>query len=169
MAGNAEQLQKIFVGGLNKDADENSLTEAFNSYGRIMDVSVLRDSGGRSRGFGFVVFENAESVDNIMKTKKEGTVFYVSGTPVEVKRALPKIDRSDMLRERGAASKHSASVGVKKVFVGGLASTINSEDLERYFSQYGKNSFVYFSKYTLDVYKFCCIYPYLSSFLSTNA
>ena len=140
MAANAEQLQKIFVGGLNKDANEESLTDAFGSYGRITDASVLRDSTGRSRGFGFVVFDDAGSVDDIMKTKKEGLVFYVSGTPVEVKRALPKIDRSDMLRERGSASKHTSSVGVKKVFVGGLASTTTAEDLERYFSQYGNRS-----------------------------
>ena len=144
MAAKAEQLQKIFVGGLNKDVNEGSLTSAFTSYGRVTDVSVLRDSVGRSRGFGFVVFDDATSVDDIMKTKKEGTVFYVGGTPVEVKRALPKIDRSDMLRDRGAASKHSSSVGVKKVFVGGLANTTVAEDLETYFSQYGNSPRPYF-------------------------
>ena len=145
MANNGEQLQKIFVGGLNKDADEKSLTGAFSSYGDITDVSVLRDSVGKSRGFGFVVFNDASSVDEIMQAKKRGDVFYVSGGPVEVKRALPRVDRSDLIRDRGAVSRHS--VGVKKVFVGGLASTVTSVDLETYFSQYGK----YFEKrlYTL--------------------
>lgn len=138
MASNVEQLQKIFVGGLSKDGDENALTDAFSSYGSIQEVSVLRDSSGKSRGFGFVLFDEATSVDDLMKEKKEGKVFYVSGSPVEVKRALPKVDRADLLRDRTSAARHMSSVGVKKVFVGGLANTTVAVDLEAYFSQFGR-------------------------------
>lgn len=138
MASNAEQLQKIFVGGLNKDGDEISLTDAFKPYGRILSATVLRDSSGKSRGFGFVVFEDSASVDDIMKAKKEGKTFFVSRSPVEVKRALPKVDRSDLSKDRSAATRYTSSASVKKVFVGGLASTACKEDLERYFSQFGK-------------------------------
>ena len=136
MAGNNEQLQKIFVGGLNRDVDEKSLAETFRTYGRVVDVSVLKDSLGRSRGFGFVIFEGPSSVDDIMQAKKDGNNFFVNGGLVEVKRALPKVDRAEM-KDR-SSSRYSTSIGVKKIFVGGLASCTSSEHLESYFSKFGK-------------------------------
>ncbi|XP_065053371.1 ribonucleoprotein RB97D-like [Rhopilema esculentum] len=136
MAGNNEQLQKIFVGGLNRDVDEKSLAETFRTYGRVVDVSVLKDSLGRSRGFGFVIFEGPSSVDDIMQAKKDGKNFFVNGGLVEVKRALPKVDRAEM-KDR-SSSRYSTSIGVKKIFVGGLASCTSSEHLESYFSKFGK-------------------------------
>ena len=139
---NTEQLQKLFVGGLNRDANEGFLSECFQVYGNIVEVSVLRDSIGRSRGFGFVVFDDPASVDEIMKLKKEGKAFQVNGGVVEVKRALPRVDRSELLKDR-AAHLRQTNIGVRKVFVGGLASTTNTEKLEAYFSKFGKCMIVF--------------------------
>ncbi|XP_068449171.1 cold-inducible RNA-binding protein A-like [Clinocottus analis] len=52
---------KLFVGGLSFDTNEESLAEAFNKFGAIEKVDVIRDRDtGNSRGFGFVKFENVD-------------------------------------------------------------------------------------------------------------
>jgi len=54
---------KVFVGGLSWETDDDELREAFSSIGEITDVKVITDRNtGRSRGFGFVTFNDSESV-----------------------------------------------------------------------------------------------------------
>eukprot|EP00794_Sanderia_malayensis_P003546 gene3546-4049_t len=129
---NSEQLRKLFVGGLNREANEQSLRETFAQYGTIVEVSVLRDAQQKSRGFGFVVFDDSECVDEIMKIKKEGHAIVVDGGHVEVKRALPRTERGEP-RDR-YTSRHS---GVKKTFIGGLTPSTTTADLEAYFGKFG--------------------------------
>ena len=51
--------KKLFIGGLAWGTDEDSLGRAFESYGKIREVKIVMDrETGRSRGFGFITFEN---------------------------------------------------------------------------------------------------------------
>jgi RNA recognition motif-containing protein len=48
---------RLFIGGLSWDTDDNGLRAAFERFGEIDDVKVITDrETGRSRGFGFVTF-----------------------------------------------------------------------------------------------------------------
>lgn len=52
-----ERGSKVFVGGLSPASNSETLRNYFDSYGDILDCSVLLDSTTkRSRGFGFVEF-----------------------------------------------------------------------------------------------------------------
>ncbi|XP_056373204.1 cold-inducible RNA-binding protein B-like isoform X1 [Hyla sarda] len=52
---------KLFIGGLSFDTDEQNLEEVFGKYGQLSEVVVVKDrETQRSRGFGFVTFENPE-------------------------------------------------------------------------------------------------------------
>jgi len=52
---------KLFIGGLSFDTTEDSLSNAFSKYGSISKCDVIRDKEtGRSRGFGFVLFDNPD-------------------------------------------------------------------------------------------------------------
>uniref|UniRef100_A0A4W3JZA6 RRM domain-containing protein n=1 Tax=Callorhinchus milii TaxID=7868 RepID=A0A4W3JZA6_CALMI len=58
---------KLFVGGLNFNTDEQRLEEAFNKYGQITEVRVIKNrETHRSRGFGFVTFENPDDAEDAM-------------------------------------------------------------------------------------------------------
>ncbi|KAJ8277312.1 hypothetical protein GJAV_G00073850, partial [Gymnothorax javanicus] len=58
---------KLFVGGLSFDTTEDSLEQAFAKYGSISKVDVIRDrETNRSRGFGFVTFENPDDAKDAM-------------------------------------------------------------------------------------------------------
>jgi len=51
---------RLFVGSLSWETTEEELRGAFERFGELSDVIVIRDRGtGRSRGFGFVTFADA--------------------------------------------------------------------------------------------------------------
>jgi RNA recognition motif-containing protein len=59
---------KLFVGGLSWDISTDELRTAFSKFGNVVDATVILDRGtGRSRGFGFVTFENPPDAANAVK------------------------------------------------------------------------------------------------------
>jgi len=56
--------KKLFVGSLSWNTDDHGLREAFAVHGEIVEAIVISDrDSGRSRGFGFVTFEDDEAAD----------------------------------------------------------------------------------------------------------
>jgi RNA recognition motif-containing protein len=50
---------KLFIGGLSWDTTDASLAQAFEGFGQVVEAKVITDrESGRSRGFGFVTFDN---------------------------------------------------------------------------------------------------------------
>ena len=56
--------KKLFVGSLSWDTNDEGLRAAFSTHGEISEAIVISDRDtGRSRGFGFVTFDDDESAD----------------------------------------------------------------------------------------------------------
>jgi len=54
-------MYKLFVGGLPFATTDEELRDAFAAHGTVASATVVRDrESGRSKGFGFVEFENEE-------------------------------------------------------------------------------------------------------------
>jgi cold-inducible RNA-binding protein len=52
---------KLFVGGLAWATTDETLNQHFAPFGDVVEAKVIQDrETGRSRGFGFVTFENAD-------------------------------------------------------------------------------------------------------------
>jgi len=84
----AGDVKKIFVGGLTQEARDDDLRKYFEPYGNIIDAVVMMDRGTqRSRGFGFVTFDDPSAVARAMSMTHT-----ILGKAVEVKRAEPKQD-----------------------------------------------------------------------------
>ncbi|XP_054452202.1 cold inducible RNA binding protein a isoform X2 [Anoplopoma fimbria] len=59
---------KLFIGGLSFETNEESLAAAFGKYGTIEKVDVIRDKEtGKSRGFGFVKYDNSEDAKDALE------------------------------------------------------------------------------------------------------
>ncbi|KAJ1475156.1 hypothetical protein T484DRAFT_1910209 [Baffinella frigidus] len=54
---------KLYVGGLSWDVDDAKLQEVFGSYGQCTAQVMTDKYSGRSRGFGFVTFEEAAACE----------------------------------------------------------------------------------------------------------
>ncbi|KAG2187855.1 hypothetical protein INT44_000605 [Umbelopsis vinacea] len=82
-----DKTEKIFVGGIHQEVDEEEFREYFNRFGKVIDVTLMTDRAtGRPRGFGFVTFESSQGVENALNMPG----LAMRGKPVEVKRAMPK-------------------------------------------------------------------------------
>lgn len=66
---------QLFVGGLSYSTDDHSLKAAFDSCGTVTEAKVIMDrESGRSRGFGFVSFEDDESANSAVASMNGQTV-----------------------------------------------------------------------------------------------
>ncbi|WOL16269.1 hypothetical protein Cni_G25056 [Canna indica] len=55
-------LTKVFVGGLAWETQKDALLEHFEKYGEILEAVIISDKvSGRSKGYGFVTFKDAEA------------------------------------------------------------------------------------------------------------
>ncbi|VAI13772.1 unnamed protein product [Triticum turgidum subsp. durum] len=62
---------EVFVGGLPRSATEGTLREIFSTCGEIVDLHIMKDQNGVSKGFGFVRFAERECA-YIAKRQKNG-------------------------------------------------------------------------------------------------
>ncbi|KAM7499020.1 hypothetical protein LguiA_023434 [Lonicera macranthoides] len=82
------KTKKIFVGGIPTAVTEDELKNFFSKYGAVVEHQIIRDhETNRSRGFGFVIFDSEEVVDELLSN---GNMIDMAGTQVEVKKAEPK-------------------------------------------------------------------------------
>jgi nucleolin len=71
----ADDPNKLFVGNLSWDCDDNALHKLFSDYGDVVEAKVVKDRDtGRSRGFGFVTLSGPTEV-NAAKAKLDGADF----------------------------------------------------------------------------------------------
>jgi RNA recognition motif-containing protein len=59
--------KKLFVGNLSFNTSDDGLKNAFSPFGNVVSAKVIIDRDtGRSRGFGFVEFEDTATADEAM-------------------------------------------------------------------------------------------------------
>ncbi|XP_030370977.1 ribonucleoprotein RB97D [Scaptodrosophila lebanonensis] len=123
-----EHLRKIFVGGLPTHTSVETVRDFFNKFGEVADAVVMRDPvSNRSRGFGFVTFVDAATVDNVQRCRPHS----IDNKTVETKRALPR-------HEANRSASNSGNIKSSKVFLGGLKDCHDENSLREHFSQFGK-------------------------------
>ena len=81
-----------YVGNLPWAAQEQDLHEVFRSYGPVASAHVLKDRLGRSKGFGFVTFENEDAAKEAVA---KGNGADLDGRKLKVDLARPMEPRED--------------------------------------------------------------------------
>ncbi|XP_050102509.1 uncharacterized protein LOC126582409 [Malus sylvestris] len=113
---------KLFVGGVSWETTEENFSNYFSKYGEIVDSVIMIDKHtGKPRGFGFVTFSDPMVIDSVLEVEH-----VIDGRVVEVKRTVPRGD----VGFKGASKR-------KKIFVGGIPTSLTDDELGEYFSAYG--------------------------------
>lgn len=95
------------------------LRDHFGQYGEIESINVKTDpQSGRSRGFAFIVYACADSIDKVTAAGEH----IINNKKVDPKKAK---------------ARHG------KIFVGGLNTDISDEEIKTFFGQFG-NVFYFF-------------------------
>ncbi|XP_018915701.1 RNA-binding protein Musashi homolog Rbp6 isoform X2 [Bemisia tabaci] len=126
---------KMFIGGLSWQTSPESLREYFSKFGEISEVMVMKDPATRrSRGFGFVTFAEASSVEKVLSQ----AIHELDGKKIDPKVAFPRRAHPKMVTR------------TKKIFVGGLSAPTTLEDVKTYFEQFGpiEDAMLMFDKQT---------------------
>lgn len=83
---------KLYVGNMSYQLEENVLEDAFNEFGKVLSVKIITDHAtGKSKGFGFIEMETSEQAQNCVESMdgKE-----LSGRPIRVSIARER-ERND--------------------------------------------------------------------------
>ena len=84
-------MYKLFVGGLPFATTDDELNQLFAAHGTVASATVVRDrDSGRSKGFGFVEFENDEEGKAAEKALNGSEV---GGRTISVAEARPRENR----------------------------------------------------------------------------
>ncbi|XP_058979279.1 uncharacterized protein LOC101888347 isoform X1 [Musca domestica] len=120
-AGTDPAPGKLFVGGLSWQTSAEKLKEYFNMFGTVTDVLIMKDPvTQRSRGFGFITFQEPCSVDKVLKVP----IHTLDGKKIDPKHATPK-------------NRPRQSNKTKKIFVGGVSQDTSADEVKAYFNQFG--------------------------------
>ncbi|VDO07508.1 unnamed protein product [Rodentolepis nana] len=132
---------KMFVGGLSPFTTEDSLKIYFEQFGVIRETTVMRDpNNNRSRGFGFVTFEDPDSVTGVLNSRPH----QIDSKMVDPKMAVPKTSSSRAKYNQSGSRSFSRTPEMapptvnRKVFVGGVAERTTKDIMHEYFSQFGQ-------------------------------
>ncbi|CAL9227931.1 unnamed protein product [Arabidopsis halleri] len=133
---NKTKFTNVYVKNLAESTTDDDLKNAFGEYGKITSAVVMKDGDGKSKGFGFVNFENADdaarAVESLNGHKLDDKEWYVG-------RAQKKSERETELRVRyeqnlkEAADKFQSS----NLYVKNLDPSISDEKLKEIFSPFG--------------------------------
>lgn len=82
---------KVYVGNLSFNTTDNELKELFAPYGEVAEAVVIKDKySGRSKGFGFVTFNDDAAAQKAI-SEMDGKE--VQGRAIKVNEARPMTER----------------------------------------------------------------------------
>nr|CAG4645761.1 EOG090X0BVS [Lynceus sp. MCZ IZ 141354] len=136
MGEKAKYFTNVYIKNFGDEIDDTKLNEIFSEFGKITSHRVMVDDDGKSRGFGFVCYEEPEAAEravNEMNGKEMG------GKMLFVGRAQKKGERQFELRrkfEQMKMERLNRYQGVN-LYVKNLDDTIDDERLRKEFQPYG--------------------------------
>jgi splicing factor 3B subunit 4 len=77
----------LFVGNLDIELDEKQLYDIFGAFGNLLQVKIVRDDNGVSKGFAFLHFDDFSSSDAALQTMDHQ---YIQNQPVTITYAFKK-------------------------------------------------------------------------------
>lgn len=137
MGEKAKLFTNVYVKNFGEDMTDEKLKEMFEKYGTITSHKVMSKDDGKSRGFGFVAFEDPNAADRAVadlngKEISEGKIMYVG-------RAQKKAERQQELKrkfEQLKIERLNRYQGVN-LYVKNLDDTIDDERLRKEFAPFG--------------------------------
>ncbi|XWS68050.1 hypothetical protein CRYUN_Cryun04dG0057000 [Craigia yunnanensis] len=130
------KFNNVYVKNLSESTSDEDLKNIFGEFGPITSVVVMREPDGKSKGFGFINFEDADdaarAVESLNGKKFDDKEWYVGKAQKKSEREVELKLRFEQTMKEAADKFHGANLYVKN-----LDDSIGDEKLKELFSQYG--------------------------------
>jgi len=132
----AKRFTNVFIKNFGEELSEQDLTDMFAKYGKISSIKVMTGEDGKSKGFGFISFEESEQAEaacDDLDGKEMG------GKTLFVGRAQKKAERQAELKRKFEMMKMERMNRYQGVnlFVKNLDDSIDDERLREEFKDFG--------------------------------
>jgi len=137
MAENStKKYTNVFIKNLDENLDDEKLRQLFAPFGIIKSAVIMKDEQGKSKGFGFVNFENPEDAEKAVAELHEKDI---EGKVVFVGRAQKKSEREAELRAKFEQIKmeHMTKYQGVNLYIKNLDDDIDDSKLRGIFDQFG--------------------------------
>ena len=126
----------VYVKNIPEEMSEEELKNLFEEHGPTTSVVVMKDDEGKSRGFGFVNFEEAEAAAAAVE-KLNGTL--QGDKEITVCRAEKKSEREAKLRAQFDAERkeRAEKFAGANLYLKNLDDTVGDDKLREIFAEYG--------------------------------
>jgi RNA recognition motif-containing protein len=92
-------MMNIYVGNLSYNVSEENLRQAFEAFGQVSSVTIVKDKySGQPRGFGFVEMPNQAEAQAAIKDLNGKDLL---GRPINVNEAQARTDRGKSGGQKG--------------------------------------------------------------------
>jgi len=132
----SKKYTNVFIKNLDEAVDDEKLKELFAPYGTIKSAVIMKDDQGKSKGFGFVNFENPENAEAAVaalhETEKDGKTIFVG-------RAQKKSERESELKQKFEQIKmeHMTKYQGVNLYIKNLDDDIDDTKLRGIFDPFG--------------------------------
>lgn len=132
----AKLFTNVYIKNFTEDLTDEQLRIMFEKFGRITSYKIMSKDDGKSKGFGFVAFEDPDAAEHAVMelngTEMDGKTMYVG-------RAQKKAERQQELKRRFEQLKIERMNRYQGVnlYVKNLDDTIDDERLRKEFSPFG--------------------------------
>ncbi|XP_070208565.1 polyadenylate-binding protein 4-like isoform X3 [Littorina saxatilis] len=130
------KFNNVYIKNFGDDLDDDKLTELFDPFGKIISAKVMTDAQGKSRGFGFVSYEETEAAEKAVESVNG---MELNGKLIFAGRAQKKSERQAELKERFDKFKVDRVNRLQGVnlYVKNLDEVVDDDRLYKEFSQFG--------------------------------
>lgn len=135
----AKRFTNVYIKNFGDDLDDERLRKMFEEYGRITSHKVMTGDDGKSKGFGFVAFEEPEAAEKAVDEMNGKDLNGKASKLLYVGRAQKKAERQQELKRRFEQLKIERLNRYQGVnlYVKNLDDTIDDERLRKEFSPFG--------------------------------
>jgi len=136
MGEKAKLYKNVYIKNFGEELDDEKLIEMFTKYGTVNSHKVAVDEEGKSKGFGFVAFDDAAAAEAAVLalngTDLNGKTLYVGRAQKKGERQAELKKKFDQMKIERMTRNHGVNLYIKN-----LDDTIDDERLRKEFAPYG--------------------------------
>lgn len=126
----AKRKRTVFLSNLDFEVDDDEIKNIMSSSGNVIEVRLVKNPTGKSKGYAFVEFESQNEAKLALERDNE----LIGKRPMYVSECNPDKNKDG----EGSSFKYGTGLEKNKLFIKGLDLNVTRPELAELFGKYGK-------------------------------